>query len=121
MNVLELFAPITTFVFDVDGVLTNGSLQLTEDGQLLRSMNIKDAYALQLAVKMGYQVWIITNGDSQAVRDKFLKAGLQQVHIAVKRKKDVLLQLVEETGIPLSQMLFMGDDLPDHACMRSVA
>ena len=55
-NLLELFAPIRTFVFDVDGVLTDGNLILTEDGHMLRSMNIKDGYALQLAVKKGYNV-----------------------------------------------------------------
>ena len=68
MNILELFAPVRTFVFDVDGVLTDGSLLATEDGQLLRRMNIKDGYAIQLAIKKGYKVWILSGAKSEGVR-----------------------------------------------------
>ena len=66
MNVLELFAPIRTFVFDIDGVMTDGSLLVTETGDLLRSMNIRDGYATELAVKKGYNVWVISGGKQEA-------------------------------------------------------
>ena len=56
MNILQLFKPITTFIFDVDGVLTNGNLLVLDDGQLARQMNIRDGYALQLAIKKGYKI-----------------------------------------------------------------
>ena len=118
MNVLELFLPIRTFIFDVDGVLTDGNLLLTEEGHLLRSMNIKDAFALQMALRKGYQVWIITGGTSVAIRDKFLGLGIQQVHTSVTDKKDVLLRIAEDTQTLFDQMLFMGDDIPDYSSMK---
>ncbi len=118
MNVLELFSPVKTFIFDVDGVLTNSALLATKDGHLLRQVNIKDGYALQLAVKKGYNVWIISGGNSEAIKTRFQNLGLSEVHIRVKDKKALLLKLVEKHQIDLSQTLYMGDDIPDYAVMQ---
>ncbi|MCB9064195.1 MAG: HAD hydrolase family protein [Chitinophagales bacterium] len=118
MNVLELFAPIKTFVFDVDGVLTNSQLLAMEDGSLLRSVNIKDGYALQLAVKKGYQMWIISGGTSDAIQKRFHNLGLQEVHIRVKDKKALLNELATKHNVDLSTALYMGDDIPDYAVMQ---
>lgn len=117
MNILELFAPIRTFVFDVDGVLTDGKLLLTEEGNMLRSMNIKDGYALQQAVKKGYQVWIITGGTSLTVRDKLLALGLTDVRIGIESKHNLLQEMVLAAHMPLENVLFMGDDIPDYKAM----
>ena len=99
MNLLELFAPVTTFVFDIDGVLTDGSLLLTEDGHMLRAMNIKDGYALQLAVKKGYKVWIISGGKSEGTRIRLNKLGIQEVHIGIEHKKDLLNDLATRFNV----------------------
>jgi len=117
MNLLERFAPIATFVFDIDGVLTDGSLQLTEDGHILRTMNIKDGYALQLAVKMGYKVWVISGGRSEAARLRLNKLGIDEVHIGIENKKEFLQEMAQTLNVGFEQILYMGDDIPDYAVM----
>lgn len=118
MNTLQLFAPIRTFVFDVDGVLTNGTILATEDGHLLRSMNIKDGYALQLAVKKGYKVWIISGARSEAVKARLQKLGIVDVHIGVELKKDLLQEIAVKSNTTYEHVLYMGDDIPDYAAMQ---
>lgn len=118
MNLLELFAPIRTFVFDVDGVLTDGSLLATEDGHLLRRMNIKDGYALQLAVKKGYKVWIISGAKSEAVRARLNKLGIADVHVGIETKREHLQDIAATTQTSYESILYMGDDIPDYAAMQ---
>lgn len=118
MNVLELFAPIRTFVFDVDGVLTNSQLLATEEGYLLRSVNIKDGYAIQLAIKKGYQIWIISGGNSEAIQKRFHNLGMEEVHIQVKDKKSMLQKLANKHDVSLESILYMGDDIPDYGVMQ---
>jgi 3-deoxy-D-manno-octulosonate 8-phosphate phosphatase (KDO 8-P phosphatase) len=118
MNLLELFAPIRTFVFDVDGVLTDGSLLLTEDGHQLRSMNIKDGYAMQLAIKKGYDIWVISGANSEAVKTRLNKLGIQHVHIGIESKKEVLHELAQHSKTGLESVLYMGDDMPDYDVMQ---
>ena len=118
---LELFAPITTFVFDIDGVLTDGNLHLTEDGHMLRTMSIKDGYALQLAIKKGYGIWVISGAKSEASRSRLMKLGIDEVHIGVEDKKEFLQGMSASLNVPFAAMLYMGDDIPDYAVMRLTA
>ena|ERR1043165_454640 len=118
MNLLELFAPIRTFVFDVDGVLTDGSLLATEDGQLLRRMNIKDGYAIQLAIKKGYKVWILSGAKSEGVRLRLQKLGVKDVHIGIETKKELLMDIALSSQTSYDSVLYMGDDIPDYAAMQ---
>ena len=118
MNVLDLFSPIRVFVFDVDGVLTDGSLLLTEDGQMLRRMNIKDGYAIQLAIKKGYKIWVISGSRSEAVKTRLNKLGVQDAYDGVENKIELLQQLIHTNQIPYEHILYMGDDIPDHAAMQ---
>lgn len=118
MNILELFAPIRTFVFDIDGVMTDGSLLVTETGDLLRSMNIRDGYATELAVKKGYNVWVISGGKQEAPAIRLRKLGVKETHIAVPDKKKLLLELFEKYNAQPAQALYMGDDIPDYAVMQ---
>jgi len=118
MNLLELFAPIRTFVFDVDGVLTDGNLMLTEDGHMLRSMNIKDGYAMQLAIKKGYKVWIISGGKSEAVRLRLNRLGVQEIHTGIESKKELLHNIALTSNTEYQSVLYMGDDIPDYAAMQ---
>ncbi len=118
MNVLELFEPIKVFVFDIDGVLTDGMLHVQEDGELLRRMNIKDGYALQLAIQKGYQVWVISGGKTTAAQRRLEKLGVEQVHVAVTDKVALLQRLIAEGGYSKEQLLYMGDDMPDLKAMQ---
>jgi 3-deoxy-D-manno-octulosonate 8-phosphate phosphatase (KDO 8-P phosphatase) len=118
MNVLELLKKITTFVFDVDGVLTDGSLIVMPDGLMARRMNIKDGYALQLAVKRGYHVVAISGGNSPEVKERLNKLGVANVWMQVEDKKNVLQYFMQENNLQQSEVLFMGDDIPDYEVMK---
>jgi 3-deoxy-D-manno-octulosonate 8-phosphate phosphatase (KDO 8-P phosphatase) len=117
---LSAFAQINTFVFDVDGVLTDGTLLLLPGGEMARTMNIKDGYALQLAVKQGFPVFIISGGKSDLVKERLEKLGVTQVFMGVTDKKALLLDLLGQNGILTETTLFMGDDIPDLDAMKSV-
>ena len=117
MNVLELFEPVKVFVLDIDGVLTDGMLHVQEDGELLRRMNIKDGYALQLAIKKGYQIWVISGGKTIAAQKRLNKLGVTEVYVAVEDKITLLQQLIEKGGYSKEQLLYMGDDMPDLKAM----
>lgn len=119
MNVLSLFKPIRLLAFDVDGVLTDGTLFLMPPGEMVRRMNIKDGYALQLAVKRGYHVLIISGGQSELVKERLQKLGVQQVYMQVHDKATVLRQYQQEHGIGQHETLFMGDDMPDLEVMAA--
>jgi len=118
MNVLELFTPVKVFVFDIDGVLTDGMLHVQEDGELLRRMNIKDGYALQLAVKKGYKVWVISGGKTNAVKNRLSRLGVEDVYVDVKDKVALLTQKMSEISLRKENVLYMGDDMPDLAAMQ---
>lgn len=113
MNVLADFKKIKAFVLDVDGVLTDGSLLLLDDGQMARRMNIKDGYALQLAIKKGYHILVISGGSSDAVKLRLQKLGVVEVNMGVSDKKQVLLQYVSKYALNWDEVLYMGDDIPD--------
>lgn len=117
-TLLDKFQNIKVFVFDVDGVMTNGMLYVQDDGSLLRRMNIKDGYALQLAVKKGYQVWIISGGNSEGSKRRLEKLGVKECHFAVKNKAVLLQDLMQQYNVTNSDsVLYMGDDMPDIAPM----
>ena len=118
MNILEQFKQITTFVFDVDGVLTDGTLFVFDNGQFVRRMHIKDGFALQLAVKKGYKVVIISGSQSEPVTTRLDKLGVKEVYMGVTDKKKKLQELMQQQGLQWSEILFMGDDIPDYAAMR---
>lgn len=118
MNLLELFAPIRTFVFDIDGVMTDGSLLVTDSGDLLRRMNIRDGYATELAIKKGYNVWVISGGKQEAPCVRLKKLGVKEAHFAVPDKKILLHRLFEKYSANPLQALYMGDDIPDYAVMQ---
>jgi 3-deoxy-D-manno-octulosonate 8-phosphate phosphatase (KDO 8-P phosphatase) len=118
MSVLEKFKVIKTFVFDVDGVLTEGSLLILNDGQMARLMNIKDGYALQLAIKKGYRVVIISGGTSDAVKERLDKLGVKDCFLKVDNKREKLIEYVSAHQLSWDEVLFMGDDIPDYVPMQ---
>lgn len=120
MNLLQQLSQISCFVFDMDGVLTDGTLLVLPDGLMARKMNIKDGYALQLAVKKGYTVIIISGGNSPEAKERLFKLGVDQVWMGVKDKLTLLKTELDKKQIPMSQVLYMGDDIPDLAVMQAV-
>ena len=120
MSLLNQFKQVKCFAFDLDGVLTDGSLLLLDDGQMARSMNTKDGYALQLAVKKGYLVIIISGGGAEGARLRLNKLGITEVHFQAVNKKQVLDAFLQANNILPEQVLFMGDDIPDYLVMKEV-
>src|SRR4051812_4688403 len=99
MNVLEYFQKITTFVFDVDGVMTDGSVLLLENGLQARTMNVKDGLALQMAMNKGYRVLILSGGASEPVIHRFQYLGVSEIHLGLKDKLKFLRIYVEQNGL----------------------
>lgn len=118
MNILELFKPIKNFVFDVDGVMTDGTLQLLENGELSRRMHIRDGYALQLAIKQGYRVGVISGGNSRLVVERLNGLGIKDIFMGVPDKEVVLAEYLEDNDLKAEELLYMGDDIPDYGAMK---
>lgn len=112
-NVLSEFKKITTFVFDIDGVLTDGTVLVLRDGLQARQMHVKDGFGLQMAMKKGYHVFIISGGYSDEAKNRLEKLGVKNIFLAVEDKAKLLLSLVDKHKLTWEQVLYMGDDLPD--------
>jgi len=120
MSYLQKLISIKTFIFDVDGVLTDGSVLVTESGEHLRNMNIKDGYALQLAIKKGYRIAIISGGYSSGVLDRFKKLGVIDVFMNSHNKIEVFTKFVSDNSLNPDEILYMGDDIPDCEVLQKV-
>lgn len=103
---------IKAFAFDVDGVFSDNVI-LDASGELLRTMNIKDGYAVQLAVKRGYPIAIITGGNSQAIKTRFENLGVKDVYLKSQYKMDDFNEFLIRHQLSASEVLYMGDDIPD--------
>lgn len=110
---------ISTFIFDIDGVLTDGTV-IPYRGELLRALYSKDGYAIQYAVKKGYRVFVITGGNSEDVKASLLHLGVAEVHLRSSHKVQIYEQLKEKHGFKDEEVLYMGDDLPDYEVMQIV-
>ena len=118
MNILKQFNSISCFVFDMDGVLTDGSLLVLPEAVMARRMNIKDGYALQLAVKKGYRVLVISGGNSAEVKERLAKLGISEVWMQVTDKAALLQKWLLDNQVSATDVLFMGDDIPDLQIMQ---
>ncbi|MFT5942472.1 MAG: 3-deoxy-D-manno-octulosonate 8-phosphate phosphatase (KDO 8-P phosphatase) [Sediminicola sp.] len=117
----EYLKDINTFVFDVDGVFTDGTVTITSTGEMLRKMNIKDGFALKTAIQKGYNVCIISGGTNEGVRSRFRDLGVTDIYLGAHYKQDPLQEYMDVYGITPEQILYMGDDLPDVPVMQMVA
>lgn len=118
MNVLEYFKEVTTFIFDLDGVLTDGTVLVLNDGLQARQMHVKDGLALQMALKNGYRVVIVSGGYSEPVLGRFDKLGITEVYLDVKDKVSFINNYLAERQLSWHEVLFMGDDLPDLSVLQ---
>lgn len=116
----EYLHDITTFIFDVDGVLTDGNVIVTTEGQLLRRMNIKDGYALKTAVDNGYHVCIISGGSNEGVRLRLRGLGVTNIYLGVSDKIEQLEEFMDVYDVDPKNVLYMGDDIPDLYVMQKV-
>ncbi len=119
-NYKQLLSKIKTLIFDVDGVMTNGIIFLGPGGEMLRNMNVKDGYALHLAVKKGYRIIIISGGTSESVRQRFEQLGVKDIFLGVGHKILVFDELIRKYNIDPDHILYMGDDIPDYEIMSKV-
>ena len=108
---------IRCLVFDVDGVLTDGTLIVTPD-ELYRTMNIRDGYAIRAAIDASYLIFIISGGKSESVHKRLEQLGVKEIHMGISDKKEKLLELMETYKLHKDQVLYMGDDLPDYEVMQ---
>ncbi len=111
---------IKAFVLDMDGVVSATVSPVDPSGMPMRTVNVKDGYAMQYAVKQGFVIAIISGGESLAMRYRFENLGVQHIFMRVKDKVAKLHELVELTGIQPEEMAYIGDDIPDVGIMRLV-
>jgi 3-deoxy-D-manno-octulosonate 8-phosphate phosphatase (KDO 8-P phosphatase) len=114
------FKIINTFIFDVDGVLTDGGLHAHADGEQTRVFNIKDGFAMEKAVKAGYNVAIISGIDEKGVRLRLERLGVKDIFLGVKDKLSLFNDYIKEKNLELDSVLYMGDDIPDYKIMKIV-
>ena len=119
MNLIEKFKLITTFILDVDGVLTDGTVYVFDSGEQVRRMSIKDGFALQLAIKKGYRILVISGGSSPAVITRLKKLGITDIFMNVTDKKS-MLKIYAGSQLKKEQVPFMGADIPDYVAMKAV-
>lgn len=116
----ELLPNINTFILDVDGVLTDGSVTLLPDGSQIRKMSTRDGYAIQLAIKKGYNIVIISGGKNEQVRTRLAGLGVKMIYLGVSDKIEKLQDILIENDITTEQIVYMGDDMPDYEIMQEV-
>ncbi|MES2485135.1 MAG: HAD-IIIA family hydrolase [Bacteroidota bacterium] len=116
----ELMNDITTFIFDVDGVLTDGTIHVAPNGEMLRNMHIRDGYAMKAAVENGYTVCIISGGSNEGVRIRLRNLGITDIYLGVPDKVETFKEFTDIYNIKPEQVLYMGDDIPDFFVMQLV-
>ena len=119
MSYKQKLAGVKTFIFDVDGVLTDGNVYLFQN-EVVRALNSRDGYAMQYAAKLGYNIYVITGGNSVPVKERLLHLGVTEVFLQSKNKKEVYDQLKEQRELKDEEILYMGDDIPDYKVLQRV-
>lgn len=120
MNYKIKLEEIDLFVFDYDGVFSDGIVLLMEDGSNVRQANTKDGYAVQWAVKQGLKLAVLTGGSEPAVEARMRLLGVEEVHMGCHDKLQSLKNLCERLDISLDKVAYMGDDIPDLPAMKQV-
>jgi 3-deoxy-D-manno-octulosonate 8-phosphate phosphatase (KDO 8-P phosphatase) len=116
----ELMNTINTFIFDVDGVLTDGTVHVSPTGEMLREMNIRDGFAMKAAIESGYHVCVISGGSNEGVRIRLRNLGITDIYLGSPDKVQSFREYTELYGIKAENVLYMGDDIPDYHVMQLV-
>ncbi len=116
----EYLKHISTFIFDVDGVLTDGTIQVNTQGDMFRTMHIKDGYGLKTAVEKGFNVCVISGGSNEGVRIRLQNLGIENIFLSAENKTRILEDYLKKHNLKKENTLFMGDDLPDFEIMQEV-
>lgn len=119
-NFKEDIIAIRAFVFDVDGVFTDGGIIPTSDGDFIRKYNAKDGYAVAYALKQGYKIAIITGGRGASLEARFKLLGVTSLYVNCSDKLTALKEFMEQNNLRREEVMFMGDDIPDLEAMRNV-
>lgn len=117
-NFKEDLQKIKVFVFDIDGVLSQQTIMMDENGGPMRTINLRDGYALQLAVRKGYKIGVISGGNSEAFKKRLNILGIEDVFLKVSDKKRVFTEFLTLSDIHPEEVLYMGDDIPDFEVME---
>ncbi len=112
---------VKAFIFDVDGVLTNNEVLVTEAGELLRTMHVRDGQAIKWAIQAGYPVCVITGGRSEGAKKRLTELGVEEYYSGVKDKLIAFQSFMQRTGVLPQEICYMGDDLPDLPVLRKVS
>ena len=119
-NYKEIMPQITTFMFDVDGVLTDGNVTISTRGELVRNMNTKDGYALKVAINAGYNICIISGGTNEGVRTRLKGLGITDIYLGAHNKMEQFEEYIDIYNLNPENVLYMGDDIPDYPVMKKV-
>ncbi len=117
-NYKQRLQNITTFIFDIDGVFTNGNIFFRANNESIRSFNARDGYAVSEAQEKGFNIAVITRGDSLIVKEVFASIGITDVFIDVKDKEEVFDSYLKAKALTKAEVLYMGDDIPDYECIK---
>ncbi len=120
VHLFDKIKAVKAFVFDVDGILTNNDLLVTEAGELLRTMNVRDGQAIKWAIRAGYPVGVITGGKSEGVKKRLTALGVEEYYSGVEDKLVAFQSFMQRTNTLVSEICYMGDDLPDLPLLRKV-
>ena len=116
----EYLEHITTFIFDVDGVLTDGTITITTSGEMLRTMHTKDGFAIKTALEAGFKVCVISGGTNEGVRVRLRGLGVTDIYLGAQNKVEQLDEYFDVYNIKAENVLYMGDDIPDFPAMQMV-
>ena len=119
-NYKELLKNVTTFIFDYDGVMTQGDIIMLPNGEALRMTNVKDGFALQLAVRLGYNVAVISGGYADSMVQRMKALGVKDVFMHIPNKIIKLEEYMRDKNLKKEEVVYMGDDMPDYPVMQMV-
>jgi 3-deoxy-D-manno-octulosonate 8-phosphate phosphatase (KDO 8-P phosphatase) len=111
---------IKAIIFDIDGVLSSETITLSSEGEPLRTVNIKDGYAIQLAIKLGLRIVILTGGKTKSVRIRYEGLGVEDIYMGCAVKIETYDEFLKKYGLTDEEVMYMGDDIPDLEIMRRV-
>lgn len=118
MNYKAKLHEIKAFVFDYDGVISDGNIWSANDTIIVRSGNVKDGYAMQYALRKGYLIAILSGGSGDSIRSRMKMLGVEDVYLGSHRKKEIFEDFLKDKQILPEQVLYVGDDIPDYDVMR---